>query len=105
LCDCFLNRKENATIDLSIQQCTVIQTCRVGLKQKFSNRTQSDFKYLTDLGKVSDLDSESVTCLLIVLSVVEMSSVLNRIVDNTSASVQQAALHMLHCITVITMHR
>jgi len=33
--DCFLKKSKENTTNLSINQCAVIQTCRVGPKQQF----------------------------------------------------------------------
>jgi len=53
--------KENTTTDLSINQCTVIQTCRVGPKQKFQVRHDRILSIQRISEKVSD--SEYVTFL------------------------------------------
>jgi len=62
-CDCFLKSKENTTTDLSINQCTVIQTYFCCYLRKYLYRwtktkilnpplaPQSDFKYPSDFGK------------------------------------------------------
>jgi len=61
----FSKSKENTTTNLSINQCTVIQTinCRVGKKQKFRIWVQHDWiltiQQISDCGKKCWIPSES----------------------------------------------